>query len=82
MRGLGASGAAMVRLEQPLAPPWRRSSIWPRDMAVEWLRRAFWGASNHAYRVGCAWLYGLKVLGPDVRRQEVDKRCLENINLF
>ena len=37
MRGLGASGAAMVRLEQPLAPPWRRSSIWPRDMAVEWL---------------------------------------------
>ena len=39
MRGLSASGAAMVRLEQPLAPPWRRrrSSIWPRDMAVEWL---------------------------------------------
>jgi hypothetical protein len=36
-RGLGASGATMVRLEQPLAPPWRRSSIWPRDMAVEWL---------------------------------------------
>ena len=37
IRGLGASGAAMVRFEQPLAPPWRRSSIWPRDMAVEWL---------------------------------------------
>jgi hypothetical protein len=35
MRGLGASGAVMVRLEQPLAPPWRRSSIRPRDLAVE-----------------------------------------------
>jgi hypothetical protein len=25
--------------------------------------------------------YGLEVLGPHVRRQEVDKRCLENIFL-
>jgi hypothetical protein len=23
--------------------------------------------------------YGLEVLGPHVRRQEVDKRCLENV---
>jgi hypothetical protein len=25
--------------------------------------------------------YGLEVLGPHVRRQEVDKRCLENVFL-
>jgi hypothetical protein len=25
--------------------------------------------------------YGLEVLGPHVRRQEVDKRCLENLFL-
>ena len=37
VRGLGASGAATALSEQPLVLPWRRSSIWPRDMAVEWL---------------------------------------------
>ena len=28
-----------------------------------------------------AYGYGLEVLGPHVQRQEVDKRCLENIFL-
>ena len=36
-RGLGAGSAATALFELPLALPWRRSSIWPRDMAVEWL---------------------------------------------
>ena len=35
MRGLDAWGATMALLQQPLALPWRRSLIWPRDMAVE-----------------------------------------------
>ena len=37
VRGLEASGAATALSEQPLVLPWRRSSIRPRDMAVEWL---------------------------------------------
>ena len=34
-RGLDAWGATMALLQQSLALPWRRSLIWPRDMAVE-----------------------------------------------
>jgi len=34
VRGLGACSAATALFELPLALPWRRSSIWPRDMAI------------------------------------------------
>jgi hypothetical protein len=77
MWGLGASGAAMVRLEQPLALPWRRSSIgrviWPLNGY-----EGFWGRLQTTPTASATHGYGLEVLGPHVRRQEVDKRCLEN----
>jgi hypothetical protein len=43
--------------------------------------RGFWGGLQITLIASVARGYGLEVLGPHVRRQEVDKRCLENIFL-
>jgi hypothetical protein len=43
--------------------------------------RGFLGELQTASIAEIAPGYGLEVLGPHVRRQEVDKRCLENLFL-
>jgi hypothetical protein len=43
--------------------------------------KGFFGGIQTTPIASVARGYGLEVLGPHVRRQEVDKRCLENIFL-
>jgi hypothetical protein len=43
--------------------------------------KGFFGGLQTTPIASVAHGYGLEVLGPHVRRQEVDKRCLENIFL-
>jgi hypothetical protein len=43
--------------------------------------KGFFGGLQTAPIAEIASGYGLEVLGPHVRRQEVDKRCLENVFL-
>ena len=43
--------------------------------------KGFWGGLQTTPIASVAHGYGLEVLGPHVRRQEVDKRCLENVFL-
>jgi hypothetical protein len=43
--------------------------------------KGFWGGLQTTPIASVAHGYGLEVLGPHVRRQEVDKRCLETFFL-